>query len=365
MNKISVRQAMMLVITMVFSPAVRLFSAFVSGRGNQGSWLAPLIACVLMISFLPILNFFIRRNRNFYQQLEYSFGLYVSKIIGFFYVIWGILLTSVQMRYYAGRVASTIYTEIGMDVFLLVMLFLCIYVLKDGIGTLARMNELLLPLITAVTAVLLIFLTPDIEIKVLAPVNDWRSLVHVAVFNMASLGYVTFTVFFTDEINQREHFKKSGVLLIFSVTLFAVWLFVTVIGTLGPQIIRKLPYPFFAVVKQISVGEFLQHIEAFVITLWILSDFVLISFIGSATVKMIGQMTRSRRREEINIPFFVLCASLVSLMGRTNYELEALSEKVFIPLNLIFLFLIPIITVIAGALKEKTVARKRKNVVYY
>ena len=107
-------------------------------------------------------------------------------------------------------------------------------------------------------------------------------------------GYLSFILFFVDEINDRETFKKHGIIGISALTLFSIWLFITVIGTLGPHIIEKLPYPFFAVVKQISLGEFLQHIEAFVITLWILSDFVLISFIGATTVKIYGNLTRSR-----------------------------------------------------------------------
>ena len=357
MKKISMRQALMIIVGMVFSPAVRLFSSFVSGRGDQSSWIAPAFSGLFMTVFIFVLWALIKRNRNFYQHLEYSFGLTLSKIIGIIYVIWGTLLTSVQMRYYAQRVASTIYTEIGMDIFLIILTGICIYTLRNGISVLARMNELLLPTIVAVSVILLAFLTPDVETKVLVPIYNWKSLTHVAVFNVASFGYITFVLFFLDEINDREKFKKQAIIGTIAVTLFTVWMFATVIGTLGPKIIEKLPYPFFAVVKQISLGEFLQHIEAFVITLWILSDFVLISFIGASTVKIMGSITRSRDTKELLFPFFALCVTLVSFMGRTNYELEILSEKIFIPLNLVFLFIIPIIMLIICKIKEKKLSR--------
>jgi spore germination protein KB len=305
-----------------------------------------------MAGFIFVLKSMIDDNRNFYQHLEYSFGLKLSKIIGLVYVVWGILLTSVQMRYYAQRVASTIYTEIGMDIFIVIMVFICVYALRNGISVVARMNEIFLPVIAVVAVLLLSLLTPDVEAKVLVPVNDWKSLTHVAVFNLASFGYLSFILFFTDEISEREKFKKNALLATLSVTLFSVWLFVTVIGTLGPHIVEKLPYPFFAVVKQISLGEFLQHIEAFVITLWILSDFVLISFIGAAVVKLFGGIIRARETREFYLPYFVLCATLVNVMGRTNYEVELLSEKVFIPLNLVFLFILPFITFVFGKIKK-------------
>ncbi len=357
MKKISMRQALMIIVGMVFSPAVRLFSSFVSGRGDQSSWIAPIISGGFMILFIFVLWSLIKKNRNFYQHLEYSFGTKASKIIGFIYVIWGILLTSVQMRYYAQRVASTIYTEIGMDIFVFVMVGIIVYALRKGINVIARMNELLLPMIIVVSVALLAFLTSDIETKVLVPIYDWKSLTHVAVFNLGSFGYLTFVLFFLDEINEREKFKKHAILGTVAVTLFTVWMFVTVIGTLGPHIIEKLPYPFFSVVKQISLGEFLQHIEAFVITLWILSDFVLITFIGAATIKIIGSITRNHDTKEFIFPFFALCAMLVPVMGRTNFELENLSEKVFIPLNLIFLFIVPFTMFFVENIKEKILHR--------
>ena len=364
MKKISMRQGIMIVAGMIFSPAVRLFSSFVSGMGNQASWIAPVFSGLFMLLFMLVLWSLIKENRNFYQHLEYSFGSVISKIVAVLYIIWGVLLTSIQMRYYSQRVASTIYTEIAMDVFVIILVGICVYSLKNGISVLARMNELLLPLIAVVAIFMLALLTPDIKVKVLVPVNDWASLVHVSVFNVASFGYLSFILFFVDEINDKESFKKHGIISICALTLFSVWLFITVIGTLGPHIIEKLPYPFFAVVKQISLGEFLQHIEAFVITLWILSDFVLISFIGATTVKIYGNLTRSRDLKEFYLPFFTLCAILVSIMGRTNHELEVLSEKLFIPLNLIFLFVIPFIVFFVGKIKQKIIANKGKNMIY-
>ena len=121
MKKISMRQALMIIVAMVFSPAVRLFSSFVSGRGDQSSWIAPLFSGAFIILFIFVLWSLIKRNRNFYQQMEYSFGTIISKIMGVIYVIWGTLLTSIQIRYYAQRVASTIYTEIGMDIFVIIL----------------------------------------------------------------------------------------------------------------------------------------------------------------------------------------------------------------------------------------------------
>jgi len=56
-----------------------------------------------------------------------------------------------------------------------------------------------------------------------------------------------------------------------------------------------------------------------------------------------------------------LCITLVPMMGRTNFELELLSEKVFIPLNLVFLFIVPMITLAICKIKEKRVLLTKKT----
>ncbi|MBR2861293.1 MAG: endospore germination permease [Clostridia bacterium] len=353
MRKMSMRQTLMMVVSIIFSPTVRLFSAFVSGRGDQGAWVAPIVAGCGMILFVLVLDRLIRDNRNFYQHLEYSFGIFGAKALAWIYILWGILLSSVQIRYYAQRVASTIYTEIDMGVFVFIFLAICVYVLNSGIVTVARMNELFLPVILIVTVALLGLLSAKIDLRALFPVNNPLSIAHVALFNLASMGYVTFTLFFVDEIEQKEKFKKYAVWGTIGVSLCLVWLLLAVIGTIGPTVIEKLPYPFFAVVKQISIGEFLQHIEAFVITLWIVSDFVMTCFISSAILKLMGLVTKKGNTRELLIPYFALCACLVPMMGRTNFELETLSEKVFIPLNLILLFAMPIVILLVGRIKNK------------
>ncbi len=361
MRKMSMRQVLMMVVSIAFSPAVRLFSAFVSGRGDQAGWIAPIFALLLMSGFIFVLWQLVKDNRNFYQHLEYSFGISVGRIVAIIYVFWGVLLNAVQMRYYTQRIASTIYTEINMSVFVFVMIALCVYTLNKGIVTVARMNEIFLPVILVVTFAILIMLSPNIDLTALFPIYNAQSIAHVALFNLASMGYISFMLFFVDEINDRNSFIKQSFTSTVVMVLTLCWLLAAVIGTLGHSVIEKLPYPFFAVVKQISIGEFLQHIEAFVITLWILSDFVMISFIGASVIKLMGGLTRKTDNRELLLPYFALVATLVPIMGRTNFELETLSEKLFIPLNLIMLFIVPIIILLSGKIKTKIINAKRLN----
>ena len=353
MNKISMRQACMILIGMVFSPAVRLFSSYVSSKGNQSGWMGPLIAGAVTAGFVFVLWLWVKTERNYMEQLQYSLGTVGSKIIMVLYLLWGTGLVALHLRYYAERMVSTVYSELNMDIFILAMVGLCVYTLAKGLTTLGRMSEIILPIILTVSAALLILLTKNIEIQSLLPVADTRSILHVSFCNLASFGYVTFLLFFTDNIHNTQHFRKNSIISITVITAFSVWMFVSVIGSFGPYLIEKLSYPFLTVVKQISIGEFIQHIEAFIITLWILSDFMIIAFIGAAMLKVLGALIGTKDTKEFILPYFALCAALVPTIGKNSHEMEYLSEKIFIPLNILLLFLIPVVILIVGKMKDK------------
>ncbi len=357
MNKISSKQAVMLVMSTVFSPAVRLFSSYTSGKAVQDGWIAPLIVGMIMFAFSFVIFALLKNGKSFYAQLNFSFGSAIGKIFTAIYFVWGTLLAALQTRYYSQRVVSSIYSEIDIGVFVIIMAAICIYALRDGITTLARMNEIILPIMISVGLILLILLTPDIDINALTPINNTQSIVHVTLSMLASFGYITFTLFFADEITAKKEFERYTVYSIASGILLTLWLFVDVLGNLGHFVVEKLPYPFFAVVKQISVGEFLQHIEALIITLWILSDFIIIAFISSAMLKLLITCTHEHNCKELLFPYFALVITLVPMMGRTSFELEMLSEYIFIPANIILLFFIPLAMLICDKAKKRKAAQ--------
>lgn len=358
MKKITVRQILLLVISTVFSPAVRLFSAFYSSSTNQSAWIAPLIAGVITVCFVFVLNGIIKRERSFFSQAEYSFGKKGAKTVATVYLIWGTLLTSLQMRYYAQRITTTIYTDIGLDPFVLVMGLLCIFALNKGIETFARMNELISALVLAVTVGIMLLLVREAKTDHLLPLDDGASVLRATASTAANFGYITFTLFFADKITEKEKFVRKSIIAVSVISVLSLWLFFSVVATLGPAVIKKLEYPFFGVVKQITVGEFLQHIEALIVTLWIMSDFVIIAFIGASMTEILGYVFKSENTKSLHLPYYVICTVLVPFLGRNDGELKMLSEKVFVPANLILLFLVPCIMLISGKIKESFFEKK-------
>ena len=125
MKKISSRQALLLVVSTVFSPAVRLYSAFYSRDVNQSAWIAPLIAGAAAACFILVLNGILKSGRSFSSCADFAIGTAGTKVLAAVYFVWGTLLVALHLRYYAQRITSTIYTDISSDPFIIVMVLLC------------------------------------------------------------------------------------------------------------------------------------------------------------------------------------------------------------------------------------------------
>lgn len=360
MKKITVKQACMIVICMIISPAVRLFNSNLSVEGSNDGWVGTLIAGALMLILAFVIFLMIKTGRNFSQILEYALGNKLGKIFMVLYFVWGTVLVAVQMRYSAQRLSSTIYPTIDIEIFVLILTLLCIYGLTKGITTIARANEIILPITLSVIVLLIALLSKNIKSDELFPIYNTREIFHVALCDFASFSYITLILFFNDQLEMRESFKKHAIISVLIVSTLSLLLFLTVVGSLGPYLMQKLPYPFFSVVKQISIGDFVQHIEAFVITLWILSDFIIVVFLGASMLKLFGALSRKTDTDDFIFPYFFACAALVLYTGRTNTELESISEKIFIPTNAILLFVLPLIFCIISKIKEKYCAKRRQ-----
>jgi len=358
MNKVSTRQAMLMIFTLVFSPAVRLFASYINEETSQSGWLGVIAAGAAMLAFSFVLQYLLERDKSYTQLLKEAFGSILGKIIALIYLLWGTILIALQLGYYGERLTSSVYSGFEIDIFVIVMALLCIYALKNGISTIARANEIIVVIIVPVTVGLLTLLTKDININSLFPINNRRDIFYVARCSLASFGYMTFVLFFSDEMTEKRLFRKQRIYTVLSFTALTLWMFVAVLGNIGPFVVQKLQYPFFSVVKQISVGEFIQHIEALTVALWMLSDFVLIAVTILAMIKLLQETVNIKPSESL-IPYVALCVTLVPIMGKSNYERQMISSKIYIPSNLLMLFAVPLIIAVIFGIKSVFVSTRQ------
>lgn len=356
-DKVSTRQILIIFIVMVYSPAVRVMASFTSKQAKQAAWLTPVIGFIfLLATFLMLQNMYRKYMNSSLMDIMYAItGPFIGRFIVLCNILWLAILNALYVRYYGERIVGSILPNVDISLFIIVMLVLVAYICRYGLAVLARMNEVLFPIILTIFLIFIIFLCPKIEFDNLSPISylDIMPILKGSSVIIAIWVYALFLFMLSDKINDKENIKKFGIQTAIFMFLAITVIIAITIGTLGHTVSARLPLPFLTAVKQISLFGTLEKIESILTVTWIAADFTLISVF----VLIIMNMTKSVFKLRDTKPFiniFCIFLSIFSLyVSKSRFELGEFSTKIAIPANIILGFIIPVLVFFVGKIRKK------------
>lgn len=356
-NKISTKQAMILFITSIYSPFVRLAAGYTAKEAHQAAWLAPLFSVAFVFLLITILSkTYERYKKESYLDITYDImGMFIGKIIAIVYIVWLTILLALYVRFYAERLVTSIYPRTNISFFIVVMLILVAYVLRSGIVPLARMNEIIFLFITFIFVVLVFLLIPSVDINKLTPIS-YLDIVPVfkATINITGINiYIFFIFMISDQINNKENIKKIGLQVIVFIFISLTCLIIVTVGTLGSSVVEKLPLSFLSAVKTISVLGFIEKLESILVATWIAADFIIITVFSFVILNLLKSFFNlSDEKPFINI-FMIFMYFLSLYICDEVFELQAFSSEFAIYMNVVLGLLVPIFIFMVGKIRKK------------
>lgn len=356
-KKISIRQAAFLFLTIIFTPSVRLIPAYAAQRAKQAAWLAPTVAVVMLILLSLIWQALYRKYKDCSLMDIYSdiTGSFIGKILMAIHLIWIVLLTALYVRYFAIRLVGSIYPNVSMSIFMISILIVIAYTLRFGLTTLARLNEIVLPLLAGAFYILIILMLPDIKVEFLTPIS-YRSILPVfnaSIGTMGILAYFSFLFIIGDKINNKEKIKKAGI----SVSLFLLVALMAIIavtlGVFSYSIVQRTQLPFLIAVKQISLFNTLEKIESIVVAFWVISDFVLISLFTLFTLHILKSLFNLSDTKPFISIYLIFIYILSMFLANSAFEIQKLSEDFIIPVNIALGFVLPVVVFFIGKARKR------------
>lgn len=358
--KISNRQ--MTIITCLFSIGTTILVApsTLAANAQQDAWICALLgnAVGLGLAWLYIsVGLFYPKN-NLLEINERILGKWLGWLVSCFF-LFTMLLSSAQVLFYIGNFLKTnMFPE--TPIIALHILFLLVVMLAAHLGleTFARSIELFVPLLLLLFFSLIFFLFPSMEIENIQPIleADGKSLVK-GTLTFASMTYLTlptllvfFPVCLTDPRSARKYFIAGG--LIAGLKLSMVIL--VSILVLGPDGSILYAYPSYTLAQRISIGNFLQRVEAIVAILWFFTIFVKLSMYFYAGLISMTHVFRLRTYKPLIIPTaFVVAVFSLIVYPNTAY-MAKWDVDAWFPYSLIFGLFYPLLLLVVGLIRAKT-----------
>ncbi|HYE81142.1 MAG TPA: GerAB/ArcD/ProY family transporter [Clostridia bacterium] len=355
-DKISVRQLLFVFTIIVSSPSTRFLPKYAAAQAAQAGWVSPAVSTVLFIPLILIIDSLLKKyeGQSMSGIITSIMGKYLGKLVLVIYLLWGVWLSAMYTRYYVDRLTSSIYPNISNNVLIILTLIPIAYMLRSGFTVIARMSEILLPFIGTMLVMLSIFLLGRIRTDNVLPIyfNDIMPIVKASFGSSSVLAYLFLLFFLSDKVVNLKSFKKFGYITTYvNISSMILVIFIT-IGVLGSSVAQRSPMPVLSTVKQVSLMDTIENIEAIIIAIWIFADFTLISTLFVVTLNLIKSIFKlSDTKPLINI-YAILIYFLSLGICSNKFELEESANKLLVPLNIVLGYGFPIILFVLSKLKK-------------
>ncbi|WP_282942933.1 endospore germination permease [Paenibacillus sp. RC67] len=319
-GKISLRQFGILVTLFTVGDAILVLPSAVALESKEDAWIATILGTGIGLLVVYLFVAVARLNPRL-TLVEYN-----NKILG---TAMGTVLSVLYLGYFFICAAANI-REIGDFMTTLSMpetpiqaihvVFLCIVVVgvRHGLEVIGRVGEAFFPGFIVFFILLALFLLPKIHVENIQPVlaeGIKPSLQGSIVSSTFSTVQLVIFLMIIPYVNQHKHIMRSfmGGALLGSLALFLIILLSILV--LGVDATANSMYPSYNLAKKISIGKFLERIEAILSLLWFVTIFFKIILFFYGFLLGLSQLLKLREYNLIALPSAMLLMALTIIIS--------------------------------------------------
>lgn len=303
------KQFSAVILTALLSPLMRILPRSAVLLAGKGAWLSVIPALPVLLLLAALMSS-LRRQLLPGEGVASLFLRFMGPVFGrvvlIIYTAWFLFYAGFILRSGAERLADTVYQTSSLDPFTLVLLALCLLVSLGTLRAAARTAVLLRAILLGALGLVFIFAIPNLSLKNLFPLT-WSDAPGIvkgswSVFTVGAVAaYFSFLSGYAEPPEKPLKWLTLPLLVFLGV---AAILCFEVIGSLGAGLATQLSYPFFTMVRDISLFNIAQRIEAVVIALWVLADFILCTLLLRCANEALRPVFQLPKTEEL--PLFSL-----------------------------------------------------------
>lgn len=288
-ENISLSQLLTLLINFLLGSAIVVG---VGGEAKNNAWLAILLGGLIGIVIISLVHFFVYRfpDKNMFQVFELCIGRKITIVCTFLYIVYFLYLSSRVIRDFGELMATAILPNTPIEMMSLTFCLLMGYIIYLGIEVLARTSEIFTPYIFGFFLLLAIFLfaSGNVDFKQLQPIlgEGLMPVIKTAFTKLSFFPYgemIAFCVIYASLTNKKYSLRVSVVGVSMATLLLSVSALLMVVS-LGNSVARS-NFPLLSTARLVSIGNFIERIDALVVFILMLGVFIKGSLLCFAGLK--------------------------------------------------------------------------------
>ena len=344
-GRISNTQAAMLSITSLTIIGHLILLTVIFVQSKQDGWIAAILGSLLglvgIIALVKLSQLF--PGLTLIEMLFQHFS-WPGKMIGILYLGYFYIMVILATRLFA-EAYQRIMVETPTWAFVTVILLLTSYIVYLGLETLARLNQIMLPVLV-IFAIAVVFLTmgENKDYSNLLPIlgNGVSPVAKGSLSVMAWFGEFVIMGMILPYVQRPKKLVKTGIWAGVITLIFFLGPITGPIALFGPVEAAKMTFPTFSEVRYITAGAVINRFDTIAILFWTVGLMIRISLFFYGLSLGIAQALRLPTYQPLVIPLAWLIGVGSILFAKNYAEFNEFMFLSYIPINLIMGALLPL-----------------------
>ncbi|HHT25621.1 MAG TPA: endospore germination permease [Firmicutes bacterium] len=362
-GSISKQQMMFLVTSSLLGTSILFLPQVLALHAKQDCWLTAILGglagLLLFLLWVALATRFPRRNLVEYARKTLGPWLGTLVVIPYAgYLLW-LLMTMLRQ---VSSFFALVYPETPLVVIAFLIILVAMYIVHHGLEVLARVNDLLSPILFLGILVMILLALPKFTIQAFQPVlADGLGPVLSPLKLHVDFPYGNAAAFLMifPYINRPQELRSAVV----KGSLFGSALIVILLAfslfTLGPESMIRTVYPTYAAARTIVIAGILARIDGLVIILWILSNVIRIAIFFYAAVLCLSELFGLSSYQYLIIPLGHLITIGSIIVYTSAVDGDAFNAKWFPWATIPVILVVPLLLLIISSIRSKRQQRAR------
>ncbi|WP_145410023.1 GerAB/ArcD/ProY family transporter [Paenibacillus xylanexedens] len=317
-GRLGMRQLTTLTIMTIVGDMLMIYPSVISLYSEQNAWLYAFIGIPLGMGLIYL---FVKLastypGENLVGISRKILGFWPGTLVSLFYLIYFILGCATPTRIVGDFMTGQIFVYTPIWVIILIFVIAIGWALHNGLETIGRTSEILVPVIVIFIFILVVCLLPQGALSQLEPYVDSniRQLTQgLLVSFVYPVGEAIPILMILPYASQQAH-RTRDLLFAAGFANFLLALLVTIsMLVMGLFLTQHNVFTSFALAQKISIGNFFQRIEAFMASSWLISTYFKCTVYLYAFVLGTAELFRFKNYQ------FLILPSVLILFGLANF----------------------------------------------
>ena len=338
-------------------------SELISTTGSSTLLNIVFITLITLLFFWIIYKFFsLFPGCNIIDISEFLGGKILKFIYGVCYIAYILVLSSIMVRLFAQGLALISFSHIDID-FIMIIFVVAVGALNlFGLKAISRLNLIIIP-ITILSVIFLFFSSfGNYTFQRIFPILGYgaKETFVDGISNIFSFSGIYVLFFIFPLLTKISEFKKVGVASILSYSVFLL-LSVSALLFSFPQIENTTsPLSLYILARQISLGDYIQSIDAIFLLIWIPFILAYLSTNMHFALTTFKQLTNIKYTSGV---VYCFCAIIfvIALLVNNMSEINILSNEVYKYVSIGFVFILSFVILILASIKKLIIKLLKKE----